>query len=122
MVPVKIEHILADLFEKWAGESAYLVLPLAPSGSQRVYYRLQGPTKMAIGAYNPNRKENQAFISFSRHFKARQLPVPDIYAEDLDQDVYLQEDLGSTTLYSYLLQKGEYFPDYLVQIYRKAVE
>jgi len=122
MVPVKIEHILADLFEKWAGESAYLVLPLAPSGSQRVYYRLQGPTKTAIGAYNPNRKENQAFISFSRHFKARQLPVPEIYAEDLDQDVYLQEDLGSTTLYSYLLQKGEYFPDYLVQIYRKAVE
>jgi aminoglycoside/choline kinase family phosphotransferase len=122
MVPVKVEQILATLFESWSGESPYLVLPLAPSGSQRVYYRLQGQQKTAIGAYNPNVKENQAFISYSQHFKAKGLPVPEIYAVDLDQHVYLQEDLGSTTLYSYLLQKGEYFPDYLVQMYRKAVE
>lgn len=122
MVPIKIEHILANLFEQWSGESPYLVLPLAPSGSQRVYYRLQSQSKTAIGAFNPNRKENQAFIYFSRHFKSKGLPVPEIYAEDLEKDVYLQEDLGSTTLYSYLLQKGDYFPDYLVQIYRKAVE
>jgi len=122
MVPVKIEHILASLYEQWSGESPYLVLPLAPSGSQRVYYRLQSKTKTAIGAYNPNLKENQAFIYFSRHFKSKGLPVPEIFAEDLDQDVYLQEDLGSTTLYSYLLLKGDYFPDYLVQIYQKAVE
>jgi aminoglycoside/choline kinase family phosphotransferase len=122
MVPVKVEQILATLFEHWSGESPYLVLPLAPSGSQRVYYRLQGQHKTAIGAYNPNLKENQAFISFSRHFKSKGLPVPEIYAEDLAQHVYLQEDLGSTTLYSYLLQKGEYFPDYLVQMYRKTVE
>ena len=122
MVPVKVEQILAALFEHWSGESPYLVLPLAPSGSQRVYYRLQGQHKTAIGAYNPNLKENQAFISFSRHFKSKGLPVPEIYAEDLAQHVYLQEDLGSTTLYSYLLQKGEYFPDYLVQMYRKTVE
>lgn len=122
MVPVKIEHILANLFEQWSGESPYLVLPLAPSGSQRVYYRLQSQTKTAIGAFNPNLRENQAFIYFSRHFKTKGLPVPEIFAEDLGQDVYLQEDLGSTTLYSYLLQKGDYFPDYLVQIYRKAVE
>jgi aminoglycoside/choline kinase family phosphotransferase len=122
MVPIKIEHILANLFEQWSGESPYLVLPLAPSGSQRVYYRLQSQSKTAIGAFNPNRKENHAFIYFSRHFKSKGLPVPEIYAEDLEKDVYLQEDLGSTTLYSYLLQKGDYFPDYLVQIYRKAVE
>jgi aminoglycoside/choline kinase family phosphotransferase len=122
MVPVKIEHVLANLFEQWSGESPYLVLPLAPSGSLRVYYRLQSQTKTAIGAFNPNLRENQAFIYFSRHFKTKGLPVPEIFAEDLGQDVYLQEDLGSTTLYSYLLQKGDYFPDYLVQIYRKAVE
>ncbi len=56
MVPIKIEHILANLFEQWSGESPYLVLPLAPSGSQRVYYRLQSQSKTAIGAFNPNRK------------------------------------------------------------------
>ena len=116
-----IERRLEDLFRRWAGRSPELMLPLAPSGSSRVYYRLSGGGRSAIGAYNPNAKENRAFLTFSRHFHAKGLPVPEIYAENLEQDVYLQEDLGSTTLYSYLLQKGDYFPEYLVNIYKKVV-
>ncbi|MCB0609897.1 MAG: phosphotransferase [Lewinellaceae bacterium] len=122
MASSRIERDLTDLFEQWTGQPPTLVLPLAPSGSARIYYRLQGHEQSAIGAYNPDRKENQAFLSFSRHFMSKGLPVPEIYAEDLDKGVYLQEDLGFTTLYSYLLQKGDYFPDYLINIYKKVVE
>lgn len=118
----KIEALLSELFEQWAGEAPQLVLPLAPSASHRVYYRLSSKDKSAVGAYNADKKENIAFLSFSKHFKSKGLPVPEIYAEDVEQNVYLQEDLGATTLYSYLLQKGDYFPDYLVQIYKKVVE
>ncbi|MEM9919362.1 MAG: RNase adapter RapZ [Bacteroidota bacterium] len=117
-----IEMDLAVLFEQWSGEKATLILPLAPSGSYRQYFRLSGKSRSAIGAYSENRKENDAFLSFSRHFKSKELPVPEIFAEDLDKNIYLQEDLGATTLYSYLLQKGDYFPDYLIQIYKKVVE
>lgn len=119
---VKLELTLSNLYEKWANESPELILPLAPSGSARIYYRLQSQNRSAIAAYNPNKKENQAFLTFSRHFKDKDLPVPEIYVEDLDNDVYLQEDLGFTTLYSYLLQKGDYFPDYLIKIYKQVVE
>lgn len=122
MSSLKVEMHLSDLFETWSGETPNLILPLAPSGSNRIYYRLQSKSKVAIGAYSPNEKEMQAFLSFSRHFKAKGLPVPEIYAENPERFVYLQEDLGSTTLYSYLLQKDDYFPDYLVQIYRRVVE
>ena len=122
MTSSQIESALSELFEQWAGERPGLVLPLAPSGSHRIYYRLSGNGKSAIGAYNPDRKENIAFLSFSRHFKKKNLPVPEIYTEDLDRHVYLQEDLGATTLYSYLLQAGDYFPDYLIRIYKKVVE
>ncbi len=122
MKSADIEQALSGLFYEWAGEEPELILPLAPSGSRRIYYRLKNGEKSAIGAYNPDRKENEAFIAFSRHFKEKELPVPAIYAEELGRHVYLQEDLGFTTLYSYLLQKGEYFPDYLVQIYRRVVE
>lgn len=122
MASIAIEQKLANLFETWCGEVPTLVLPLAPSGSDRIYYRLQSKNKLAVGAYNPHVQENEAFISFSKHFKAKELPVPEIYAQDLDQGIYLQEDLGATTLYSYLLQKGDYFPDYLVQIYKRVVE
>ncbi|MFT5386727.1 MAG: hypothetical protein ACI81W_004145, partial [Saprospiraceae bacterium] len=58
--------LLSQLFKKWSGEEADLVLPLAPSGSNRIYYRLQGKTKAAIGTYGSDAKENNAFISFTR--------------------------------------------------------
>lgn len=122
MTAIKIELALSDLYEQWAGEAPDLVLPLAPSGSQRIYYRLQSGTRTAIGAYNPNVAENAAFVAFSRHFRSKGLPVPDIYADDALRHVYLQEDLGSTTMYSYLLQKGDDFPDFLLQLYKRAIE
>ncbi len=118
----RIESALSDLFQTWAGSAPTLILPLAPSGSDRIYYRLQNNTHKAVGAYNPEERENNAFLCFSRHFHTKGLPVPEIYGEDPVHKVYLQEDLGFTTLYSYLLQKGDYFPDYLVQIYKKVVE
>ncbi len=121
MAGIKLELQLSDLFEQWAGTAPELVLPLAPSGSDRRYYRLQKGEQSAIGAFSPDPKETNAFLYFSKHFHAKGLPVPEIYAENLDQKIYLQEDLGFTTLYSYLLTKGEYFPDYLIQIYKKVV-
>jgi aminoglycoside/choline kinase family phosphotransferase len=122
MKSTEIERALREQFYEWCGEEPELILPLAPSGSNRVYYRLKKGERSAIGAYNPAAKENQAFIGFSRHFRAKELPVPEIYTVSPDGLVYLQEDLGFTTLYSYLLQKGDYFPDYLVRIYKRVVE
>lgn len=122
MTNQQIELALSELFEQWAGESPTLILPLAPSASPRIYYRLSSKTKVAVGAYNLDKKENIAFLSFSKHFKEKEMPVPEIYAKDLERNIYLQEDLGATTLYSYLLKKGDLFPDYLVQIYKKVVE
>ena len=117
----QIEAALAELFEQWTGRRPELMLPLAPSASPRIYYRLTAGDRTAVGAYNLDRKENEAFLQFSRHFHGKGLPVPEIYAEDLDRSVYLLEDLGFTTLYSYLLQAKGTFPDHLVQLYRKVV-
>ncbi|HFA51062.1 MAG TPA: phosphotransferase enzyme family protein [Bacteroidetes bacterium] len=123
MNTTQIEAALSGLFEKWAGDRPELMLPLAPSASPRIYYRLSRGDKTAVGAYNADKKENIAFLHFSKHFKEKGLPVPEIFAEDLERSVYLQEDFGTTTLYSYLLQAGSGpFPDYLVRIYKKVVE
>ena len=48
------------------------------------------------------REENLAFLEFSRHFRRHGLPVPEIYAEDLNHGAYLEEDLGNTTLFEFL--------------------
>ena len=56
----------------------------------------------AIGILYAVREENVAFLEFSRHFRRHGLPVPEIYAEDLSQGAYLEEDLGDTTLFEFL--------------------
>jgi aminoglycoside/choline kinase family phosphotransferase len=73
---------------------------------------------------NPDARENRAFLEFSRHFRAAGLPVPEIYAEDLDQGIYLEEDLGDTTLFQLLSDGREErrLPESVVGLYRKVVE
>jgi aminoglycoside/choline kinase family phosphotransferase len=69
------------------------------------------------------REENVAFLEFSRHFRRRGLPVPEIYAEDLSHGAYLEEDLGSTTLFEFLSdhRSGATIASEAVAAYRKVV-
>ncbi len=117
------KSILIAMFEKWAGEESRSFVMLPPSGSYREYYRITGRTHSAMGAYNTDKKENLAFIEFSKHFKDKGLPVPAIYDMDLENDVYLQQDLGDVTLYGFLqgLRKNNEFPEELVTFYKKTI-
>ena len=77
-----------------------------------------------IGAENADLDENKAFIAFSRHFRATGLPVPEIYAEDPAQGLYLEEDLGDTTLFELLQrERGDSsdIPASVASIYEDAV-
>ena len=116
--------LLIKLFEDWSGEKArsYVALPL--SGSYRRYYRILGREKSAIGTFNADRKENIAFLEMSKHFRGKGLPVPEIYAEELDDNVYLQEDLGDTSLYAFLqgMRTGKDFPGELRSFYKKTLD
>ena len=71
-------------------------------GSGRNIVRLANDKHSAIGVVYDVREENVAFLEFSKHFYRHGLPVPEIYAEDLDRDAYLEEDLGDTTLFEFL--------------------
>ena len=95
---------LKYLYKSWAEEEAIYIVPLAQSGSDRKYFRIKGKGKTAIGVFNPDGKENQAFISFTKHFLKKRLNVPKLYAQQLKENVYLIEDLGDTTLFS-LIEK-----------------
>ena len=66
------------------------------------YFRLTSGNITAIGAWNPVKEENLAFLHFSRHFLSNGLHVPSIYGEDLENNVYLLQDLGNTSLFSLL--------------------
>jgi aminoglycoside/choline kinase family phosphotransferase len=97
-------EILKKLFERHFGSPVEHVQPLQGQlgGSGRKIIRLSAKEKTAIGILYDVREENVAFLEFSRHFKRHALPVPEIYADDLSQGAYLEEDLGDTTLFDFV--------------------
>ncbi len=100
------------------------VLALPFSGSDRRYYRLVYGDSSAIGAWNPVKEENSAFLHFTKHFLLNGLHVPAIYGEDTENDVYLLEDLGNTSLFSLVIGQpaDAALPQEIVRLYRKSLK
>ena len=117
--------VLQQLFERRFGAPVTRVQALQGqlSGSGRRIFRLAGESITVIGIVYDVRGENAAFLEFSRHFKRHGLPVPEIYAEDLDRGAYLEEDFGDTTLFDFLARNrdGANVPAAVVEVYRTAL-
>lgn len=102
---------LENLFEKTFNEKVEKTENVAATGSNRKYFRLISQNHHCVGTYSENISENKAFISFAKQLKTNNINVPQIYAEDLENNVYLQQDLGDITLFDYL--KNNTFEDTL---------
>ncbi|MGC1089069.1 MAG: phosphotransferase, partial [Candidatus Acidiferrum sp.] len=117
--------VLKSLFEQHFHAPVERIIPLQGElgGSGRKIIRLSAGARSAIGILYNVREENAAFLSFSKHFRRHGLPVPEIYAEDLDHGAYLEEDLGDTTLFEFLSKNrtGATIAPSVVDAYRKVV-
>ena len=118
-----IKKNLTDMFERWAAEKTVSFEALPAHGSNRLYFRLTGMSKKAIGVYNEDFKENVAFLSFSKHFYKQGLNVPEIYEQELDKNIYLEQDLGDETLFSFLSREREQngFSAKIINYYKKVI-
>ena len=76
------------------------------SGSNRIYFRIRTDERSFIATYNDNIRENQTFIYFSRHFRSRGCPVPEIYFVNDTCSIYIQEDFGDQSLLAELEKQG----------------
>ena len=117
--------VLKRLFEQHFHAPAERAEPLKGElgGSGRNLVRLTGAGLSAIGVLYSVREENAAFLEFSRHFRRHGLPVPEIFAEDLNRDAYLEEDLGDTTLFEFLgaHRSSDAIAPEAVEAYQKVV-
>jgi len=118
---------LIGLFEACFGHRPDVILDMAADGSTRQYFRLAwGDEQTAVGAIGPDHEENRAFLEFADAFGKAGLPVPRIFAEDREAGVWLEEDLGDTTLFMALsaarVECGDdEFPAEIEHLYRKAL-
>src|SRR5260370_17194923 len=117
--------VLKKLFEQHFQAPPEHVQPLQGElgGSGRKIIRFSSEKHRAIGILYGVREENAAFLEFSKHFRRHGLPVPEIYAEDLSHDAYLEEDFGDTTLFEFLSKnrEGGSVAPQPVESYRKVV-
>ena len=115
-----IKDNLIQLYINNIGNEVKEIESLPGSGSYRQYYRIHAESSNCIGVYNNDIKENKAFFGFTQHFTSLQLPVPKILAISADEKYYLLNDLGDTTLFSYIQehQKTHGFSIELIDIYK----
>ncbi|MEP7253449.1 MAG: RNase adapter RapZ [Ginsengibacter sp.] len=118
MLPVADE--IRNVFEKYSDAEIHRIEKLPQSGSDRTYFRVHTDGPSAIATYNENRKETETFIYYSRHFKKHGLPVPEIYAVNNAQNIYLQQDFGDRSLLNELEEHG--LTDYVYQLFRKSLK
>lgn len=97
---------LETLYSQFTGHAPESMEALPGAGSNRSYYRLKG-TPTLIGVCGTSREENEAFIYLSRHFQAQHLPVPAVHAVSNDGLCYLQDDLGTDSLFQLIAHGRE---------------
>lgn len=121
---IKVKNKLLQLYKKHfsADADSFEMLPL--SGSYREYARLGRAAHSVIGAFNADVKENRAFLTFSRQLADAGVPVPEIYLVSDDHTTYLQEDLGTVTLFDFIteVRKSEGFSRTITDEYRKVLD
>lgn len=90
---------LLQLFTEYTGAAPDRVEAIPPTGSNRRYYRLFQGGRSFIGVKGTNRSENLCFTGMAGHFASKGINVPLVLAVSADGMCYLQEDLGTLTLF-----------------------
>ena len=99
---------LIQLYQETAGHAPAQCQAITGSGSNRRYFRLSDTDGQSlIGVVGTSREENHAFIYLSRHFREKELPVPEVVAVSPDELRYLQQDLGGRSLFDAIRQGRE---------------
>jgi len=122
-----MREAIVALYTQTLGRPPETVTRIAADGSQRHYYRLsRGTQRSVIGGWGPEAEENRAFLAFSRALRGADLPVPEIYAADEGLGIWLEEDLGDTTLFAALAAArsaaGGAFPAQVLASYERVVD
>lgn len=112
--------VLEKLFQEHFEVKPEIITPLPVSGSDRRYYRITAGKISAIGTYGSNVAENNAYFYFTDLFRKHGVNVPEVYKVGRERRYYLQQDLGSTSLFDLMMEKGH--TDEVKDYFHKSVE
>lgn len=113
-----IQKLYRQVFSKEPKE----IFPLPLSGSNRKYFRLIDIDFSVIAAYNPDLDENKAFIYITEKLRQAGVDVPKILASDLENNIYILEDLGDTKLFDLVEEYRKNNDSDYISWYRKVID
>lgn len=99
-----MEKSIINLFRKVFNSDIESIEPISAHGSSREYFRCKSKNFSCLAAYNENYQENIAFIDYSNQLIAKGINVPKIYGIDLDNYIYILEDLKNISLYDIIIK------------------
>ena len=116
-----IQTFLAD---KGINDKKFDILKLAGDGSTRMFERIQpnssGQTYIFMENHPSNdliKKENLAYLKIGKHLFSHGIPVPEMYSYDLDEGLFILEDMGNRHLQEEILNSENRIP-----LYEKVLE
>lgn len=115
----QIQQAIIDLCMASHLEKPNRIEKLPESGGYRQYFRVYFAKQTLIATWNDNISENKVFLSFTQHFSEKKLPVPAIVAVSDNEQLYLQNDLGSISLLQALEQNGS--SKYTYHLFEKSL-
>ncbi len=113
-----IQKLYKQVFQKEPEE--IFLLPL--SGSNRKYYRIINNDLSVIAVYNPDFEENKAFVYITGKLRDAKVNVSEILASDLENGIYLLEDLGDTKLFDLVEEYRKNDDTEYINWYKKAID
>lgn len=116
--------IISEGYRELSDDSVFKITPLPKSGSDRKYFRITTTERSLIGAFNSIEEENEAFIGFTEHFRAKGLNVPEVFGYLPGKHIYFQSDLGDVNLYSWVRTNSDAscFNNVTKDLYRKVLD
>jgi len=118
-----MENQLLDLFYEHFSEKA-TIAPIPAAASNRNYYRLiTSNHSTVIGVFNDNLNENTAFCYLAKYFYSHNIQVPQLYAQNLNKGIYIQEDLGDSSLYQKVKEnQHDFSKTALIDCYKLTID
>ncbi len=111
---------IEELFSSYNPTAINRIDKIPQSGGDRAYYRIHDASGHSfIATHGHHIKENKTFLYFTRHFKTAGAPVPEIFAVNADENIYIQEDFGDTSLLQVLEKEGH--TDHVFTLFKKSL-
>lgn len=116
----EILNEISTLYQSCFNQLPLQISRLPQSGSDRIYFKVIAADNTVIATYNTNQKENETFCYFAEHFSVSGFPVPKVFAINDSKTIYLQSDLGETSLLDVIDEQGKV--DSIYELLKQALK